>query len=60
MHHLILASLSLLQHSSLKAEDAAVLSSFPFLLCSILSIRLWLRKVSSHNSYTSFREMQLR
>lgn len=60
MHHHILASLSLLQPSSLKTGDADMLSLFPFLLSSILSVRLWLRKVSLHNSYTGFREMQLR
>lgn len=59
-HSCVLASLSLFQPSPLKGWDAAVLSLFPFFLCSILSIRLWLRKASSHNSHTGFTEMQLR
>lgn len=59
-HHCALANLSLLQPSSSNVGDTAMLFPFSFFLCSILSIRLWLRKVLLHNSYTGFRKMQLR
>lgn len=59
-HHPALANLSLLQPSSPNAGDTAVLFPFSFFLCSILSIRLWLRKVSLHKSHTGLRKMQLR